>query len=82
MVPQCRAVKTRTTWPHSDRDDVTVAFDNITGLGSCVEGEVRADDSEAAAALLGQVEQQLGLTDLPVVRLPHRDLALRQATPG
>lgn len=75
MVPLCRVEKTRRTWRHPDREDITVALDTITDLGSFVETEII--DADNAAAVLNAVEQQLGLEELPVVSVPYRDLVLR-----
>jgi adenylate cyclase, class 2 len=79
MVRLCRVEKTRTTFRHPDRSDVTVVIDHITGVGAFAETEVMADDPAAAASLLDEVERQLGLADCRVVRLPYRDLVLRHA---
>src|SRR5690606_17176524 len=77
MVRLCRVEKSRTAFRHPDRDDVTVVIDRITGVGTFIETEVMSTAAESAAALLDQVEQQLGLTDCAVVRLPYRDLVLQ-----
>lgn len=76
MVPLCRVAKTRTAFAHPGRGHVTVLIDLITGVGAFVETEVMAADRHAAAALLDQVERQLGLTDWPTVNRPYRDLVL------
>ena len=75
MVRLCRVEKTRTTFRHPHRDEVTVVIDLISGVGAFVETEVLTDDP-AAAELLDQLERQLGLADCPVVSLPYRDLVL------
>jgi adenylate cyclase, class 2 len=77
MVRLCQVEKTRTTFLHPDRDDVTVVIDLITGVGAFAETEVMAADPDAAATLLDVVERQLGLADCAVVRLPYRDLVLQ-----
>lgn len=82
MVRLCRVEKTRTTFAHPDRGEVTVVIDRITGVGAFAETEVMADDPEVASTLLDQVERQLGLAERPIVKLPYRDLVLQheQAT--
>ncbi|OLT11812.1 adenylate cyclase [Pseudonocardia sp. CNS-139] len=82
MVRLCRVEKTRTTFRHPDRDDVTVVIDLVTGVGAFAETEVMAADPDAAATLLDQVERQLGLADCAVVRLPYRDLVLQHEPAG
>lgn len=77
MVRLCRVEKTRTTFRHPDRDDVTVVIDLISGVGAFAETEVMAADPDAAATLLDRVERELGLADCAVVRLPYRDLVLQ-----
>lgn len=79
MVRLCRVRKARETFRHPGRAEVTVVVDHVTGVGAFVETEVMATETAAAATLLGQVEQQLRLDGCPVVRLPYRDLVLRQA---
>lgn len=76
MVELCRVEKIRTSFTHPEHAGVTVAIDVIAGVGAFVEVEVMATDPRAAAALLGQVERQLRLTECPVVDLPYRDLVL------
>ncbi|MGH3827074.1 MAG: class IV adenylate cyclase [Pseudonocardiaceae bacterium] len=82
MVRLCRVEKTRTTFRHPDRNEVTVTIDLITGVGSFVETEVMVDAPDAAAMLLDQVEQQLGLGDCAVVSLPYRDLVRQHIHPA
>ncbi|WP_016697691.1 class IV adenylate cyclase [Actinoalloteichus spitiensis] len=77
MVRLCRVEKTRTTFRHPDRDDVTVVIDLITGVGAFAETEVMATDPEVAGRLLNGVEQRLGLANCAVVRLPYRDLVIQ-----
>ncbi|MGH4019965.1 MAG: class IV adenylate cyclase [Pseudonocardiaceae bacterium] len=77
MVRLCRVEKTRTTFQRPDRGEVTVVIDLITGVGAFVETEVMADEPDAAATLLDQVERVLGLAEHPVVKLPYRDLVLQ-----
>ncbi|GIF08856.1 class IV adenylate cyclase [Actinoplanes siamensis] len=80
MVRLCRVEKARETFRHPERDEVTVVVDHVVGVGAFAETEVMATDAAAAASLLGQVEQQLGLDSCPVVRLPYRDLVLHHDT--
>ncbi|GIF09919.1 class IV adenylate cyclase [Actinoplanes siamensis] len=76
MVRLCRVEKTRQTFRHPRHEAVTVVIDHITGVGAFAETEVMATDTDTAAILLGQVEQQLGLDGCPVVAAPYRDLVL------
>lgn len=78
MVRLCRVDKARESFRHPGHADVVVVIDHITGLGAFAETEVMATDPAAAAALLEQIETQLGLTGCPVVALPYRDLVMRQ----
>lgn len=78
MVLLCRVAKTRTTFGHPERAEVTVVIDHIAGVGAFAETEVMATDPAAATALLAEVEEQLGLTGCPVVSLPYRDLVLQR----
>lgn len=71
LVRLCRVEKTRTTFCHPNRGDVTVVIDLITDIGAFAETKVMADDPTAAATLLDRVERQLGLTELPIVSLPY-----------
>lgn len=77
MVRLCRVEKTRSTFRHPNRSEITVVIDLIAGVGVFAETEVMADNPVAAATLLDQTERQLGLTKHPVVSLPYRDLVLR-----
>lgn len=77
MMRLCRVEKTRTTYRHPERSEITVVIDLIAGVGTFAETEVMTDDPDAAATLLDQVERQLGLTDCLVVSLPYRDLVLQ-----
>lgn len=77
MVQLCRVEKTRLSYKHPVRPEITVTLDQIVGVGSFVETEVMAADADEAAALLDQLERQLGVEEHPVVRLPYRDLVLQ-----
>ncbi|MDX3384367.1 class IV adenylate cyclase [Streptomyces niveiscabiei] len=71
-----RVEKHRTTYRHPLYPDASVSIDLLAGVGDYVETEVMSPDQEAAAATLKDVEEQIGVTDLPVVDLPYRDLVL------
>jgi adenylate cyclase class 2 len=77
MVRLCTVRKTRTTFRHPDRGGVTVVIDRIAGIGAFAETEVMAGEPDGAAILLGRLEQELGVADCPIVRLPYRDLVLQ-----
>jgi adenylate cyclase class 2 len=78
MIRLCQVDKTRSTYRHPHNETITVVIDAIAGVGAFAETEVMADDTDDAAELLDQVERQLGLDALPVVRLPYRDLVLQR----
>ena len=63
MVRLCRVDKARESFRHPGHADVVVVIDHITGLGAFAETEVMATDPAAAAALLEQIETQLGLME-------------------
>ncbi|WAL66456.1 class IV adenylate cyclase [Amycolatopsis cynarae] len=77
MVPLCEVRKTRTTYRHPGRSEITVAFDAVAGVGDFLETEVLAENVDEASRLLDEVERQLGLTGYAIVKLPYRDLVLR-----
>jgi hypothetical protein len=77
MVLMCRVEKTRAMFQHPGHAEVTVVIDHVAGIGAFAETEVMAPDPAAGATLLGEVEQQLGLTGYPVVNLSYRDLVLQ-----
>ncbi|GAA4875837.1 class IV adenylate cyclase [Saccharopolyspora cebuensis] len=79
MVQLVRVEKDRTTLRHPEHDTVTVAVDTIAGVGSFVETEVLAPTADGADELLENTEQRCGFDDLPVVRLPYRDLVMERA---
>lgn len=80
MLPLARVEKDRTLYRHPDHNHVLVALDTVAGVGAFAETEVTSTDSVAAAALLAEVEEQLGLTTYAVVTVPYRDLVLRQSS--
>jgi adenylate cyclase, class 2 len=82
MIFLVRVEKSRTCYRHPDRDGVTVSLDMIAGVGMFVETEVIAAHEDGSAALLEQLEHQLGLTGHPVVSLPYRDLVLQHSQPN
>lgn len=73
-----RVEKHRTTYRHPLYPDASVSIDLLAGVGDYIETEVMSPDQEAATATLKDVENQLGVTDLPVVDLPYRDLVFTQ----
>ncbi|MGW5789188.1 class IV adenylate cyclase [Saccharopolyspora sp. NPDC003752] len=74
-----RVTKVRTLYRHPERNDIVVAIDQITGLGTFVEVEVTSIDHQAANTLLAKIERQLGVDELRIVTLPYRDLMLEAA---
>ncbi|WP_431950737.1 class IV adenylate cyclase [Nocardia lijiangensis] len=80
MVELVRVVKARTIYEHPERDDIIVSIDTVTDAGTFVETEVTAIDTDAATAHIHEVETELGIAALPVVRLPYRDLVMAPRT--
>lgn len=78
MVELARVEKRRTMWHPEGSDHVTVAVDEITGVGSFLEVEVMSRSTTLANGILTAVEGELGVAELPVVRLPYRDLVMRR----
>lgn len=78
MVELAVVEKHRTMWHPVGSDNVTVALDQVAGVGVFVEVEVMTRAASLAASLLEAVEDELGITDLPVVSLPYRDLVMQQ----
>ncbi|WP_435828522.1 CYTH domain-containing protein [Saccharopolyspora shandongensis] len=74
-----RVTKVRTLYRHPQRNDIVVAIDQITGLGTFVEVGVTSIDHQAANTLLAKIERQLGVDELHIVTLPYRDLMLEAA---
>ncbi|EST25414.1 hypothetical protein M878_29150 [Streptomyces roseochromogenus subsp. oscitans DS 12.976] len=79
MRPLVRVEKNRTTYHHPTQPGVTVSIDMVAGVGAFVETEVISTDVTLATLKVEQTENQLGITDLPPVDLPYRDLALTRA---
>ncbi|MEV6429123.1 class IV adenylate cyclase [Nocardia sp. NPDC051463] len=79
MVELVRVEKARTIYRHPEHDDIIVAIDAVTDVGTFVETEVTAADTDAATIHLEEVETELGITDHPVVGLPYRDLVMAAA---
>ena len=77
MVELVRVEKARTTYRPPDRDDTVVSIDIVAGVGAFIETEILAADSDGAAARLEDIEQAIGVSTLPVVWLPYRDLVMR-----
>lgn len=76
-----RVHKERSMYRHPDLDSLTVAIDTVAQVGVFVEVEAllaegEEDASSVAAELLDLVERHLGVIDLPIVKLPYRDLVL------
>ncbi|WP_280458850.1 hypothetical protein [Nocardia carnea] len=76
MVELARVDKARTTYRRPGHDDTTISIDILAGVGSFVETEVLTTDSEDAATQLEGIEQAIGVSTYPIVRLPYRDLVL------
>lgn len=74
-----RVEKRRTAYRHADHAGVTVAVDEVAGVGVFVETEVLSVDAIAAAELVELVEKELEVVDCPPVDLPYRDLAMAAA---
>ncbi|OQS13443.1 adenylate cyclase [Nocardia donostiensis] len=77
LIELVRVDKARTTYRRPGYDDTTISIDILAGVGSFVETEVLASDSDSAAAHLEDIEQEVGISADPIVRLPYRDLVMR-----
>lgn len=77
MIELAQVVKTRRTYRLAQHDELSVAIDQISGVGLFVEVEVTAHDHSAAADLIDTVETQLGIAALPIVTRPYRDLVMQ-----
>ncbi|MFI1465446.1 CYTH domain-containing protein [Nocardia carnea] len=80
MVELVRVEKARSTYRHPDCDSTAVSIDLVAGVGAFVETEILASDSDGAAAHLEDIEQTIGISANPIVRLPYRDLVMRAQT--
>jgi len=74
FVPAAGVRKTRMSWQVGD---VTVALDDVAGLGRFVEVEVVAKDPTGAAAQIESVLSSLGLNDRPRIVESYVELQLR-----
>jgi len=72
MVLLCRVAKTRTTFGHPERAEVTVVIDHIAGVGAFAETEVMATDPAAATALLGSDARTTARCHSRCSRHPHQ----------
>lgn len=80
MVELIRVEKARTTYRQPYCDSTAVSIDVVAGVGAFVETEILASDSAGAAAHLEEIEQAIGISANPIVRLPYRDLVMRAQT--
>ncbi|MBO0804952.1 MAG: class IV adenylate cyclase [Nocardiopsaceae bacterium] len=76
MVELVTVRKSRTDYRSPGRGGVTVALDEVQGLGWYVETEVTDPDPDAAAGELQATEEALGLARFPVISRSYRDLLL------
>lgn len=77
MVELVRVDKARTTYRRPGHDDTTISIDILAGVGAFVETEILTTNSEDAATQLENIEQAIGVSTYPIVRLPYRDLVMR-----
>ncbi|MBF6158978.1 class IV adenylate cyclase [Nocardia cyriacigeorgica] len=77
MIELVRVEKARTTYRRPGHDNTVVSIDLVTGVGAFVETEIIASDSGGAATQLEDIEQAIGISTYPIVRLPYRDLVMR-----
>jgi len=82
MIPLARVEKHRVEYTHAEAGGVTVSVDTVTDTGVFVEVEVLTANPAGAAAVLDQIERDLGITEFPVVRLPYRDLVMQANAPA
>ncbi|GJF26501.1 hypothetical protein [Streptomyces sp. HO565] len=72
--------KHRTSYRHQLHPGATVSIDTVIGVGVFVETEVISADAAAAARIVGEMENQLGVSHCSVVDLPYRHLAMIHAS--
>ncbi|TLF55005.1 class IV adenylate cyclase [Nocardia cyriacigeorgica] len=77
MVELVRVEKARTTYRRPGHDDTTISIDIVAGVGAFAETEILTINSEDAATQLEGIEQAIGVSTYPIVRLPYRDLVMR-----
>ena len=77
MIELVRVDKARTTYRRPGDDDTIISIDILAGVGSFVETEILSTNSEDAATQLEDIEQAIGISADPIVRLPYRDLVLQ-----
>lgn len=53
------------------------SIDILAGVGAFIETELLTTNSADAAIQLEDIEQAIGVSDYPIVRLPYRDLVMR-----
>ncbi|MFQ6227740.1 class IV adenylate cyclase [Nocardia sp. NPDC002869] len=80
MIELVRVEKARTTYRHPGHDGTTISIDILTGVGAFVETEILTTDSEDAATQLEGIEQAIGVSTYPIVRLPYRDVVIHART--
>lgn len=76
MVELARVDKARTTYRRPGHDDTTISIDTLAGVGAFVETEILTTNIENAATQLEDIEQVIGVSTYPIVRLPYRDLVI------
>jgi len=76
MITLVRVEKARATYMHADHGAAVVSIDTVVHAGTFVETEITAADADAASIQLNNIEEQLGIADHPIVRLPYRDMVI------
>ncbi|WP_109523697.1 MULTISPECIES: class IV adenylate cyclase [Nocardia] len=71
-----RVEKFRATFVNPDLARTTITIDVIAGVGTYVETEILAHDADSAGAQIGHIEAELGISELPIVTSPYRDLVM------
>lgn len=77
MIELARVIKKRTSFNASHYPDVTVALDDVHGVGCFVETEILTENSEQAGHYLKSVEEVIGVSEYDIVTEPYRDLVIK-----
>lgn len=76
MVELVKVEKTRSTYKLEDEPSLSVCVDDVKHAGVFLEIEVMAVNETDARKLIDTYETRLGLMDVPIIRLPYRDLVM------
>lgn len=79
IVKLADVIKSRRTFKSADYPNVIIALDTVEQAGIFIEIEVMAPDVEAGRSRILELEELLGVTDMPLVTKPYRDLVLEHS---